>query len=117
MNRFEYINDRYAGFAVEHNIGNGLFKYTSITRKLRFRQFWNIKTLVGDLSQANKDLNFVAGHPFESLNGKMYTEFGTGVDNILKVLRLDLIWRLSPRPLPTNKVARFGVFGSFRLAF
>lgn len=117
MNRFEYINDRYAGFSVEHNIGNGLFKYIGITRKLKLRQFWNVKTLVGSLSDANKNLNFVQGHPFQSLNGKMYTELGTGVDNILKVLRVDFIWRLSPRPLPENKVARFGVFGSFRLAF
>ncbi|CAN5434883.1 DUF5686 and carboxypeptidase-like regulatory domain-containing protein [soil metagenome] len=117
MNRFEYINDRYAGFSLEHNIGNGIFKYTSLTRKLRFRQFWNIKTLVGGLSQANKDLNFVPDHPFKSLDGKVYAELGTGVDNIFKVFRLDLIWRLGPRPLPENKVARFGVFGSFRLAF
>ncbi len=117
MNRFEYINDRYAGFAVEHNIGSGLFKYTALTRRLRFRQFWTIKTLVGDLSPANKALNFVPPYPFQSLNGKMYTEIGTGVDNILKVLRLDLIWRLAPRPLPTNRVYRFGIFGSFRLAF
>jgi hypothetical protein len=51
------------------------------------------------------------------LNGNMYAEFGTGIDNILKVLRLDLVWRLSPRPLPENRISRFGVFGSFRLAF
>jgi hypothetical protein len=117
MNRFDYINDKYAGFSLEHNIGNGIFKYTALTRKLRFRQFWNIKTLVGGLSQANKDMNFVPGNPFQSLDGKMYAEVGTGVDNILKVLRLDLVWRLGPRPLPQDKVARFGIFGSFRLAF
>lgn len=117
MNRFEYISDRYAGFSLEHNFGNGIFKYTALTRKLRFRQFWNMKTLVGDLSEDNKVLNFVPGHPFKSLDGKVYAELGTGVDNILKVLRLDLVWALGPRPLPASKVSRFGVFGSFRLAF
>jgi hypothetical protein len=117
MNRFEYINDRYAGFSVEHNIGPGIFKYTGITRRLKWRQFWNVKTLVGGLTDENVALNFVQGHPFQNLDGKMYIEGGTGIDNILKVLRLDLIWRFGPKPLPENWVSKFGVFGSFRVAF
>jgi hypothetical protein len=117
MNRFEFITDQYAGFAVEHNIGSGLFKYIGLTRRLKFRQFWNFKTLWGSLTEENKELNFVAGHPFTDLGGKAYAEIGTGVDNILKVLRFDLVWRLAPQPLPDNWVSRFGVFGSLRLAF
>lgn len=117
MNRFEYINDQYAGLAVEHNFGSGLFRYIGLTRRMKLRQFWNVKTLWGGLSQENHDLNFVLGNPFQDLNGSTYAEVGTGIDNILKVLRLDLVWRLSPRPLPENKTSRFGVFGSFRLAF
>ena len=117
MNRFEYINDRYAGLGIEHNFGSGLFRYVGITRRMKLRQFWNIKTLWGGLSDANRQLNFVQGHPFSDLHGRTYAELGTGIDNILKVLRLDLVWRLAPRPLPEARVARFGVFGSFRLAF
>ncbi|MCP2937362.1 hypothetical protein NK983_32185, partial [Salmonella enterica subsp. enterica serovar Typhimurium] len=37
MNRFEYLHDRYAGINFEHNIGNGLFRFVSLTRKLKFR--------------------------------------------------------------------------------
>jgi hypothetical protein len=44
-------------------------------------------------------------------------EIGTGVDNIFKVLRVDFIWRLLPRGVPTTATERFGVFGSLRLAF
>jgi hypothetical protein len=117
MNRFEYIMDRYAEINVEHNIGNGLFRLIPVTRVLKFRQFWNAKIIWGDLSDANKALNFQNGHPFTSLDGKPYMEIGTGVDNILKFLRLDLVWRVLPQPLPAEKYKRFGVFGSFRLAF
>ena len=117
MNRFEYIHDRYAGFSMEHNFGSGIFKYFGPTRKMKLRQFWNVKTLVGDLTAENYQLNFVPDHPFQTLNGRMYIEGGTGIDNILKVLRLDLIWRFGPKPLPENWVSKFGVFGSFRLAF
>jgi hypothetical protein len=47
-------------------------------------------------------------------------EIGTGVDNILRVFRVDFIWRVLPNSLPSNGpnvTKRFGVFGSFRLAF
>ncbi|MBC7851356.1 MAG: carboxypeptidase-like regulatory domain-containing protein [Chitinophagaceae bacterium] len=119
MNRFEYLHDRYAGINFEHNIGNGLFKFLPITRKLKFRQFWNAKVLWGSLSDANKAFNMPTGsdYKFESLDGRTYMEVGTGVDNIFKVFRLDLIWRLAPRPLPPEQVKKFGVFFSFRLAF
>jgi hypothetical protein len=117
MNRYEYIMDRYAGLSFEHNIGNGIFKLIPFNRFLKLRQFWNIKTIWGDLSPENKDLNFTNGHSFVSLDGKAYMEIGTGVDNILRFLRLDLVWRLLPQPLPEQQYKRFGVFGSFRLSF
>lgn len=117
MNRYEFIHDQYAGFNVEHNIGNGIFRFIPLTRKLKFRQFWTAKGLWGSLSEENQNLNFVNGHPFKVLNGKTYVEIGTGVDNILKVFRLDFVWRVLPQPRPEKTSQRFGVFGSFRLAF
>ena len=117
MNRFEYIHDRYAGLSFEHNIGNGLFRFIPLTRKLKFRQFWTVKTLWGQLSEKNYLLNAASGLNFQFLNGKTYMELGTGVDNIFKVLRFDLIWR--PFPLAHSNVnpQRFGIFGSFRFSF
>ncbi|HEY8396580.1 MAG TPA: DUF5686 family protein [Flavihumibacter sp.] len=118
MQRFEYIHDRFAGFNIEHNIGNGIFRLIPVTRKLKFRQFWSAKGLTGDISEANRILNFENNaNQFQNLDGKMYLELGTGVDNILRVFRVDFVWRLSPRPLPAERVGRFGIFGSFRLAF
>ncbi len=116
MNRFEYLSDRYAGVNVEHNLGSGLFRYIGITRKLKWRQFWNAKMLVGDISPENIALNNAAGN-FKTLTGKTYLEAGTGIDNIFKVFRVDFIWRVLPTPLPQNKVSRFGIFGSFQFQF
>jgi hypothetical protein len=117
MNRYEFIHDQYTGFNVEHNIGNGIFRFIPLTRKLKFRQFWTAKGLWGSLNEQNQALNFVNGHPFKALNGKTYVEVGTGVDNILKIFRLDFVWRVLPSPRPAKSSERFGVFGSFRLAF
>ena len=116
MNRFEYLSDKYAGVNVEHNFGSGLFRFTPLTRKLKLRQFWNVKALWGSLSDANTALNNASGS-FKTLQKKPYIEVGTGIDNILKILRLDLVWRIQPTPLPPNKTSRFGVFGSFQFQF
>jgi hypothetical protein len=117
MNRYEYIHDRFAGFNVEHNFGAGLFRFIPLTRKLKFRQFWTAKGLLGGLSAPNRQLNFNSGYPFESLSGRTYLELGTGIDNIFKVLRLDAVWRPLPDARAKTNNNRFGVFGSFRLQF
>jgi uncharacterized protein DUF5686/carboxypeptidase-like protein len=114
MNRYEFISDKYYGAYVEHNIGNGLFRFIP---KLKFRQFWNVRTLWGSLSESNKALNFIQDHPFQSLDGKTYMELGTGVDNILRVLRIDFVWRVFPKRLPKETTDRFAIFGSFRVSF
>lgn len=114
MNKYEFIHDRYAGITFEHNIGNGIFR---LIPKLKFRQFYTVKTLWGSLSEANRTLNFKPGYEFQTLDGSTYLELGTGIDNILKVLRLDFVWRLLPTPLPKTMSKRFGIFGSFRLTF
>ena len=116
MTRFEYLSDRYAGFNIEHNVGTGLFKYIPFTRKWKFRQFWEAKGIIGDLSDANKQLNQVGANSFKSLNGKLYMEVGTGVDNIFKLFRIDFIWRVLPRPLPSALQEKFGVFFGFRVS-
>jgi hypothetical protein len=120
MNRFEFVSDRYAGFNVEHNIGNGIFRLLSVTRKLKMRQFWNAKAVWGDLSNANKQLNFVGTQSFQGLGGRPYIEVGTGIENILRLFRVDFVWRLTPKvnqPLPGQSSRNFGVFGSFKIGF
>jgi hypothetical protein len=116
MNRYEYIHDRDFGINFEHNFGNGLFRFIPFTRKMKFRQFWTAKALWGGLSPENKALNFVGSYPFKTLDGKTYLELGTGIDNILKVLRFDFIWRVLPKQT-SNSDSNFGVFGSFHLNF
>lgn len=117
MNRFQYLSDRYAGLQVEHNFGNKLFRLLPLTRKLKIRQFWNAKLLWGSLSDANKAMNFVGNHSFRSLNNSSYLEVGTGIDNIFKLLRVDLVWHVMPQPKSVAAIERFGVFGSMRLSF
>ena len=117
MNRFEYIFDRYTGLNIEHNIGSGIFRIFPQKKIFKLRQFWNAKMMWGSINTENSTLNIRNGFPFTSLNGKTYMELGTGIDNILRFFRLDLVWRIAPQPLPKETYKRFGVFGSFRFSF
>jgi Family of unknown function (DUF5686)/CarboxypepD_reg-like domain len=118
MNRYEFISDQYVGVHLEHDIGGGIFNYIPLLHKLKFRQFWTAKAIVGSVSDANRTLNFDKGYIFRSLEGNPYVELGTGVTNIFQFFRIDFVWRVTPKPLPTeNKDRYFGIFGSVQIQF
>jgi hypothetical protein len=117
MNKYEYLHDQFLGFNFEHNIGSGIFRFTGITRKLKWRQFYNVKLLWGHLSPENLVYNNNADYQFRSLEGRTYMELGTGVDNIFRFCRVDFIWHILPTGQNLSYQQLFGVFGSFRLSF
>jgi hypothetical protein len=117
MNKYEYLHDQFLGFNFEHNIGSGIFRFVPLTRKLKFRQFYNVKLLWGHLSPENEAYNNNADYTFKSLNGQTYMEVGTGVDNIFRFLRVDFIWHILPTGQDLSYIQKFGVFGSFRVSF
>jgi Family of unknown function (DUF5686)/CarboxypepD_reg-like domain len=117
MNKYEYLHDQFLGFNFEHNIGSGIFKFTPLTRKLKFRQFYNVKLLWGHLSPENTVYNNNPDYVFRSLDGRTYMEVGTGVDNIFRFIRVDFIWHVMPTGQNLSYIQKFGVFGSFRLQF
>lgn len=118
MTQYEFISDQFVGANLEHSLGGGFLKYIPLIKKLRFRQFWTAKGVIGTLSEANKAYNFDKGFTFRSLDGEPYVEVGTGIENILKVFRVDFVWRLTPQALPNGVPTKnFGIFGSMKLSF
>lgn len=129
MNRFEYISDRFVGLNVEHNLEKKLINLLPFMRKTNMRQFWNVKSVWGNLSDKNRFLNikdYYYEYRMRALRGGFYTEIGTGFENIFKLLRIDLVWRFAPmRNIPPGmnpalfkpRNNDFGVFGSVRFQF
>ncbi len=121
MNRFEYFSDRFAGINIEHNIDKKLLNLIPFMRKSPIRQFWNVKKVWGDLGNKSRWSNRTdfGDYRLRSLNGRVYTEIGTGFDNIARFFRIDFVWRI--KELQPARIAReidnFGVFGSFRIQF
>jgi hypothetical protein len=118
MNNYEFLSDEYVGFNTEHDFGGGIFNRIPLLKKLKFRQFWTAKGVVGTLSEANQKLNLDRGYAFRTLKGSPYLELGTGVSNILQVGRIDFVWRVTPKPIASEAKWRyFGIFGSVKFEF
>ncbi len=129
MNRFEYVSDKFAGVNIEHNLEKKFLNLLPFMRKSNMRQFWNFKAVWGDLSDMSRALNrieYYNEYRLRSLRGGIYSEIGTGFENIFKLLRIDLVWRNAPlRNIPPglnpnlfkSNTNDFGIFGSVRLQF
>ncbi len=125
MNRFEYFSDQFVGINIEHNIEKKLLNLLPFMRKSPIRQFWNFKTVWGNLDLDSRALNRTdfGVYRLRSLRGDFYTEFGTGFDNIARFFRIDFVWRVNPYYARTNHVLvlqnknNFGIFASFRIQF
>lgn len=124
MNRFEFYSDAYAGFNIEHDFEKKLINLLPFMRKTNMRQFWNLKGVWGDLTNANRKLNHIeyGNYRLRTLRGRPYVEAGTGIDNIFRCFRVDLVWRFAPvintpagqpPPMYKNSTSNFGIFGSF----
>lgn len=126
MNRFEYFSDQFTGINLEHNFEKKLLNVLPFMRKVNIRQFWNVKAVQGTLNNQNRRLNRLdyENYKLRSLKGKTYVELGTGIENIFKFFRVDLVWRFAPKPqfppgvpVPPDTKTKFGIFGSFQFKF
>lgn len=119
MQRYEYIADTYIGCFLEHSLGSLFFKYIPVVKKAHIRTFWNAKGVYGTLSKANQKLNLNKGYPFQYFSNMPYLELGTGLENILDILRIDFVWRILPYSKPNYNLQsnNFGVLASMKFSF
>lgn len=101
MNPMEFANDRYAAIDISY-FGNGvLFNRLPLIKRLKLREAITFKGLMGGLSKRNnpaynQDLLRFPQDALCTVMGKTpYMEIGAGIDNILTVLRVDYVWRLT----------------------
>lgn len=114
MNYYEFISDQYASlFLVQHFEGFFLDKIP-LLRKLKWREVASLRGVYGSLTQSNLDV-LVNPSQIGSLSAKPYVEAGFGVENILKILRFDFMYRLSYLDKPD--ISKFGIRGSLQILF
>lgn len=103
MNTMEFLFDQYASVDLTYNLNGFILNRIPLIKKLKFRELVSFRTIYGSLSDKNNpkknddtDL-FLFPRGSYVMGDKPYMEFGVGLENILKILRLDYIWRLSYR--------------------
>lgn len=103
MKPMEFINDQALSWDLTY-WGNGiLMNRLPLIKRLRLREVLTLRGLWGNLSDKNDPaktagvFQFPADAPCQSMDGKPYIEAGVGLDNILTVLRVDYVWRLTHR--------------------
>ena len=104
MNAMEFMNDEYASWDVTYYLNGFLFNRIPLLKKLKWREVLSCRGLYGHLSDKNNPALSDGLYCFPAGSHVMghtpYVEVGVGIENILKVLRVDYVWRLTYRDLP-----------------
>lgn len=100
MNSFEFASDLWAGVRVVQHFDGFFLNRIPFIRKLKLRELAFFRAVYGTLEQANIDanrLNYQAegGPYYGSFDRGPYMEAGFGIENILKFIRVDALWRLN----------------------
>lgn len=100
MNIFEFMNDQYASLDVDYHMNGLLLNWIPVNKVLKWREVFTFKSLIGSLSEYNdytktKTSQWFLPENLTRMNGTPYMEAGVGLENILSILRLDYIWRLT----------------------
>jgi hypothetical protein len=126
MNFMEFVSDHYAGVNVDHYFNGFFFNKVPLLKKLKLREVITGKILYGGVRSEN-DPNLVAStfkFPLDNktnlpstyaLGTQPYVEVSAGIANIFKLVRVDVVKRLTYLNHP--EVSQWGIRTRFKFDF
>ncbi len=118
MNFFEFVSDQWVQLKYQHQFQGSILNKIPLMKKLKWRLVGTANVLWGGIRQENRDINSPldsSGNPtlkFDALDSRPYVELGYGLENILKIIRVDAFHRLTYLDKPG--ISDFGVKISFQ---
>lgn len=114
INYLEFVSDEHVTLMLEHHFEGFFLNKVPLLRKLKLREFIIGKAFYGTLRAENSAGPYRLNEGTGAL-ATPYYEFGFGIENILKLARVDFIWRTDH--LGADDVLPFIVKPSFYLRF
>lgn len=94
LNFFEFISDKYVGAFIENHWEGLLFDRIPLIKKLKWRLVTTGRITYGSISSRHSAEMILP--TFTKQFGKIpYAEAAVGIENIFKVGRVDLVWRIT----------------------
>lgn len=94
MNYFEFISDRYVSAFIENHWDGFFLDRVPLMKKLKWRLVTTTKAVYGLLSDRHSEILVIPDF-VKSFGNIPYVETAVGVENIFKVGRVDVFWRLT----------------------
>jgi hypothetical protein len=113
LNFMEFISDKYITGFIENHWEGLFFDRIPLIKKLNLRLVTTGRILYGDISQKHEQAMLIPDF-VKRFNGVPYMETSVGIENILKVIRVDLVWRMT-HPIPGQ--SPFGIRARYALNF
>jgi hypothetical protein len=113
MRAMEFIADQYVSLTATYYLKGWILNRIPFVRWLKFREVVSFSGIYGTLSDRNNPANhnnlFVLPDDVAPLGGKPYMEASIGVENILKILRVDYYRRLTHLNSPNIRKSGFRI--------
>lgn len=110
MNDYEFYSDQYLQWNFSHHFDGFFLNRIPGIRKLKLREVIHTRGIWGNVSAKNLEMNQLNTHFINQLGKTPYVEVGFGIENILKFIRYDVMWRVTHRDNPKayNWMMTFG---------
>jgi hypothetical protein len=125
MNFMEFVSDQYAAINMDYYFNGFLFNKIPLLKKLKLREVASVKVLYGGVRNENNPAHDPGAFKFPTdstgmpatftLNKEPYIEASAGIANIFKLLRVDVVKRLTY--LNNPGVSEWGIRARLRFDF
>ncbi len=91
---YELVSDRWFSASYEHHFMGFFLNHIPLLRYLKFRELFGVKAVWGAVTPSNLAL-LQSPLSLRPIGSEPYVEAMLGLENILHVVRLDVVWRLT----------------------
>jgi Family of unknown function (DUF5686)/CarboxypepD_reg-like domain len=126
MNSLEFISDHYAGINMDYYFNGFILNKLPLIKKLKLREVASVKVLYGGVRNENDPATMQSVLKFPknnengtpttfALNNKPYVEVSVGLANIFKLVRVDVVKRLTY--LDNPGISQWGIRARLKFDF